>query len=372
MAGLYVHIPFCTSRCIYCGFYSTTLSSLQDRYIDAVCQEMMMREKVNLTTVYIGGGTPSTLSKENLDKLFLYINKVYGLSSSMIEGENALEITMECNPDDVCKPDFYLPPQVNRVSMGAQTFSDDRLRLLHRRHNAEEIRTAVSLLRHKGIRNISVDLMFGFPNETLEDWTSDLEEALKLDVEHISAYSLMYEKGTPLYRMQEEGKVKEISDDLSLQMYDALIDRLEAAGYEHYEISNFAKKGFRSKHNSSYWQQIPYIGIGAAAHSYDLKTRQWNVADIQAYIKGIEAGKRPFEKEVIDDDTRYDDIITTALRTKEGIDLKSLSLPYREYLLKQAENYITRHLLKIEGDKLSLTRKGIYISDSIMSDLMHV
>jgi len=372
MAGLYIHIPFCTSRCVYCGFYSTTLSSLQDRYVDAVCREMTMREKASLDTIYIGGGTPSVLSKENLDKLFLYINKVYEKPSHLSEGNECFEVTMECNPDDVCKPDFYLPPQVNRVSMGVQTFSDERLQFLHRRHNAEEARLAVAILHNKGIRNISIDLIFGFPNETLEDWTSDIEEALKLDVEHISAYSLMYEEGTPLYRMLKDGKIKEINEELSLLMYNTLIDRLEVAGYEHYEISNFAKKGFRSRHNSSYWHQIPYIGLGASAHSYDLKTRQWNVADIKEYISGIEAGKRPFEQEVIYESTRYDDLITTALRTREGLFLKDLQPHYREYLLKQAEKFITQDLLKIEGDKLSLTRKGIYISDSIMSDLMYV
>lgn len=372
MAGLYIHIPFCTSRCIYCGFYSTTLSSLQDRYVDAVCKEMRMREKTFLDTIYIGGGTPSILSKKNLDKLFLSLNKVYENPHGLPERNESLEATMECNPDDVCKPDFYLPPQVNRVSMGVQTFSDNRLQFLHRRHNAEEAKLAVDILRSKGIHNISIDLMFGFPNETLENWTSDIEEALKLNVEHISAYSLMYEEGTPLYRMLKEGKAKEINEDLSLLMYNTLIDRLEAAGYEHYEISNFAKKGFISRHNSSYWHQIPYIGLGAAAHSYDLKTRQWNVADIQKYIKGIEAGKRPFEEETIDNDTRYNDLITTALRTREGLSLKDIQPPYYEYLLKQAEKFITQNLLKIEDDKLSLTRKGIYVSDSIMSDLMYV
>jgi len=404
-----------------------------------------------ISTIYLGGGTPSLLSAANLHKLFIYINKVYGTDFHSAEDGSPMEITMECNPDDItpefCRTLRTLP--VNRISMGAQTFSDERLRFLHRRHTAEEVRTAVKRLRAIGIENISIDLMFGFPGETLKEWESDISECLALDVEHISAYSLMYEEGTLLHKMLVEHKISEIDDELSLQMYNTLIDRLTAAGFEHYEISNFAKKwtsgqadkqtsgqvntfnsysqssilnsqssilnpqfsilnsqssenpqslkpspipnspshslspipyplssleySFRSRHNSSYWHGIPYIGLGAAAHSYDILSRRWNVSDIKKYIESIERGKLPYESEVLDTNTRYNDAVMTSLRTKEGIDLNYIASAfgarYREYLLHNAQKNIALGNLVIEGDRLRLSRKGIYISDGITAGL---
>lgn len=374
MAGIYIHIPFCKTRCIYCGFYSTTLLDMRNEYIDAVCREMKLRKNYlnePISTIYLGGGTPSMLDEDNLNKLFLYINKVYSVNANA-------EITMECNPDDVT-PEFAniisrLP--INRVSMGAQTFSDKRLALLHRRHNADEVSKAVMLLRKAGIHNISIDLMFGFPNESIEQWKEDIATALSLNVEHISAYSLMYEEGTPLWNMLKNGKIEEIDDDLSIAMYNELVSQLTASGYEHYEISNFAKPGFRSRHNSSYWHQVPYIGFGAAAHSFDMKSRQWNVADVRKYIKSINSNIIPMERETLDKDTIMNDIITTALRTSDGIDLKKvenmLGSEYSNQVVKNAAKHIDEGLLELKGGRLKLTKKGIYISDMIMSDIMIV
>lgn len=374
MAGIYIHIPFCKTRCIYCGFYSTTLLSIRNEYIDAVCREMKLRENYlnePVSTIYLGGGTPSLLDEDNLNKLFLYINNVYSVNADA-------EVTMECNPDDVT-PEFVnvisrMP--INRVSMGAQTFSDKRLALLHRRHNAGEVSKAVMLLRKAGIPNISIDLMFGFPNESLEQWKEDIAAALALNVEHISAYSLMYEEGTPLWNMLKNGKIKEIDDDLSLAMYNELVSQLTASEYEHYEISNFARPGFRSRHNSSYWHQVPYIGLGAAAHSFDMKSRQWNVADVRKYIKSINNNVIPMERETLDKDTIMNDIITTALRTSDGIDLKKvesmLGCEYSNHVVKNAARHIDEGLLELKDGRLKLTKKGIYISDMIMSDIMIV
>ena len=409
MSSLYIHIPFCVSRCIYCGFYSTTLLELQDRYVDALCREMDLRfsitsQQSSLSTIYLGGGTPSQLSANNLQKLFDKLSHLFPFSS-------LLEITMEVNPDDVteqfAKELQTLP--VNRVSMGVQTFSNDRLRFLHRRHTAEQIPIAIARLRKAGINNISIDLMFGFPGETMEEWQTDICKALELDIEHISAYSLMYEEGTPLYKMMvatEEGQKSEprvegslpltpINEDTEREMYYELIDRLEAAGYEHYEISNFAKRktqsqkkakgqgreSFRSRHNSNYWNGTYYIGIGAAAHSYYMSRgsrvegretlyRSWNVADLHAYIESIEKGVIPCEKEIINDDTRYNDIITTALRTREGIILPSLQPKYRHYLLDNARTALDNGLLVIENEHIHLTRAGLFVSDDVMSDLI--
>ncbi len=374
MAGIYIHIPFCKSRCIYCGFYSTTLLDLRKKYINAVCREMELRKnyiREPFSTIYLGGGTPSLLDEAELTKLFLYINNVYDVD------RNA-EITMECNPDDIT-PEFTnmlsrLP--INRVSMGAQTFADSRLRLLHRRHNSDEVKHAVKLLREAGIKNISIDLMFGFPDESLSQWKEDISAALALNVEHISAYSLMYEEDTPLWKMLDTGKVKEIDEELSLTMFKELVCQLTDAGYEHYEISNFARPGYRSRHNSSYWHQVPYIGLGAAAHSFALNSRQWNVADLKLYIEEINNGIIPMEREELDNDTTFNDIITTALRTSDGIDLNALETRlgkrYRNTLISAAGKHLEQGLLEIRHDRLRLTSEGIFISDMVMSDLMIV
>lgn len=364
MAGIYIHIPFCRSRCIYCGFYSTTELELRQRYVDALCKEMsIVCQKAPIKTIYLGGGTPSQLAISQLQQIFdaAYINN---------KVENDAEVTIECNPDDVTK-EFaeglrMLP--VNRVSMGAQTFNDQRLRFLHRRHTASQVFDAVDRLRDSGIQNISIDLMYGFPEETLSEWEDDIEKALSLEAEHLSAYCLMIEEGTPLYRMQTEP----MEEELERLMYERLIDKLTAIGYEHYEISNFAKPGFRSRHNSSYWDGTPYIGIGTSAHSYDIKSRSWNVANITQYIEGIEQGERLFEEELIDENTRYNDTITVALRTREGICLDHLSEKHRDYCLKNACRFIDDGLLHTNKHQLALTRKGLFVSDMIMSELVWV
>lgn len=380
MAGLYIHIPFCKSRCIYCAFYSTTALELRQRYVDALCREMeihpfSLSEGMGIDTIYLGGGTPSQLTSHQLHQLFIYINKVYSLTQH-------LETTIEVNPDDVT-PEFaatlsHLP--INRVSMGAQTFDDERLCFLRRRHTAAQVPEAVRLLRSAGIRNISIDLMYGFPNETFDDWQHDIDAALALDVEHLSAYCLSIEKGTTLYEQMRKEKsemrngeiINDKTEELERQMYELLMDKLTDAGYEHYEISNFAKPCYRSRHNSSYWHDVPYIGIGAAAHSYDCNSRQWNVADIHQYMAAIEQGTIPYERELLDVDTHYNDCITVALRTSDGLDLNSLTERHRSYCMTEAQRFLDGGLLHLRGNHLVLTRKGLFVSDYIMSALVIV
>ena len=378
MAGLYIHIPFCASRCIYCGFYSTTLMELRDRYVDALCQEMTLRQEAlvqqglplpSLDTIYIGGGTPSQLSPRHLKILFDHINKVFS--------NKATEVTIEMNPDDVTEEYAHALSQlsVNRVSMGAQTFDDTRLRFLNRRHNARQVPQAVKTLREAGISNISIDLMYGFPGETIDNWQDDITKALDLGVEHLSAYCLMIEEGTVLYEKMRNGeneRMRECDEELERQMYYTLTERLKAAGYEHYEISNFALPGRRSRHNSSYWTDLPYIGLGAAAHSYDGRSRCWNVADIRQYINGIENGSPVIDQEWLNDDSRYNDRVMLSLRTCEGVDLSTLQPADRTYLLSLAQKYIGNRLLIAEGDHLRLSNEGLFVSDMIMSDLMKV
>ena len=379
MAGLYLHVPFCSSKCSYCAFYSVTNNQLKQDYIEAVCKELYLRKhffqdihlKNNqfdpvVNTVYFGGGTPSCLDESNFEKIF---NAIYDCFGSSFE-----EVTIECNPDDITLPYAKtLKKYANRISLGIQTFNNDQLKLINRRHNAEEAINAVNIIKEVGISNISIDLIFGFPKETLADWLFDINQAIKLDVQHVSAYSLMFEEGTKLYHLLQKEKIEQVSEELSVEMYDVLIDKLSEAGLVQYEISNFAKPGFESRHNSSYWNETPYLGVGPSAHSYNLSTRSWNVSNVSQYVKSISKDILPLEEEQIDEITRYNDLITTALRTKEGIHLNTLQEDYAQYLLEQSSEFIKEGtMIKTSDNRLALTRKGYYISDAIMAELIKV
>ena len=374
MAGLYIHIPFCASRCIYCGFYSTTRLDLRQQYVDALIRELVevgkskMLKDDSISTVYLGGGTPSQLTIPQLRQLFdaIYIyNKV----------ESGAEVTVEMNPDDVSVPyaDTLRQLGINRVSMGAQTFDDERLRWLNRRHTVAQVGQAVTILRAAGIRNISIDLMYGFPDETIDDFVRDIDEAIKLDVEHISAYCLMIEEGTELYRRYGDKRVREYDDskeETERKMYELLIDKLTAAGYEHYEISNFARPGFRSRHNSSYWTGVPYIGLGAAAHSFDGHLRSWNVSDIRQYIAAVNRDERLNEEEELSATDFYNERVMLGLRTCEGVDLSALSDDERNYCIQEAQPFLSDDILLLTDNRLVLTRKGLFVSDYVISSLM--
>jgi oxygen-independent coproporphyrinogen-3 oxidase len=374
MAGLYIHIPFCASRCIYCGFYSTTRLDLRQQYVDALIRELVevgrskMLKDDSISTIYLGGGTPSQLTIPQLHQLFdaIYIyNKV----------ESDAEVTIEMNPDDVSVPyaDALRQLGINRVSMGAQTFDDERLRWLNRRHTVAQVGQAVKILRAAGIRNISIDLMYGFSNETIDDFVHDIDEVIKLDVEHISAYCLMIEEGTELYRRYGDKRVREYDDskeETERKMYELLIDKLTAAGYEHYEISNFARPSFRSRHNSSYWTGVPYIGLGAAAHSFDGHLRSWNVSDIRQYIAAVNRDERLNEEEVLSATDFYNERVMLGLRTCEGVDLSALSDDERNYCIQEAQPFLSDDILLLTDNRLVLTRKGLFVSDYVMSSLM--
>ena len=375
MAGIYIHIPFCKQRCNYCAFYSSTLYNIKEEYTNAVCQELRMRKEYTgndtIATIYFGGGTPSTLSAEQLHKICDTIYSTYNIVETP-------EVTIECNPDDLT-PQFLeqlrrLP--FNRISMGVQSFNDTQLKRLGRRHTAEGARQAVANARAAGYSNISIDLMFALPGSTAEDWQHDLESAIKLKPEHLSAYNLMYEEGTPLYRALQRGDFEELSEDENVTQFRMLITAMKNAGYRHYEISNFALPGRESRHNSSYWNDTPYIGCGAAAHSYNGTSREWNIADIKAYIEGINSGKRNFEIEHLTEEEHYNDTILTRLRTAEGLPLKwmkeKFSKKLNTYMLRAAEKEVALGNLKEEGENLSLTEKGIFISDAVIRELIYV
>ncbi len=375
MAGIYLHIPFCKTRCIYCDFYSTTRSELKTRYVRDLCSELEMRKEYlkeeRVETIYFGGGTPSQLEEGDFRQLFETIQKCYGM-------ESCHEITLEANPDDLSKEYLQMLSTLpfNRLSMGIQTFDDATLKLLKRRHDARTAIEAVDRCRQAGLSNISIDLIYGLPGETKERWENDLRQAIDLNVEHISAYHLIYEEDTPIYKMLKQHQVSEVDEDSSLEFFTLLIERLQKAGFEHYEISNFCRPGKHSRHNTSYWQGIPYLGCGPSAHSFDGMTREWNVSSIDLYIKGIEENRRAFEIEYLDQATRYNEFIITTIRTVWGTPIEKLKQTFGnelwEYCRKMAAPYLENGKLEEHDGALRLTREGIFISDSIMSDLLWV
>lgn len=375
MAGIYIHIPFCKRRCIYCDFFSTTQSDQKSTYVRALCEELRIRkdylQEEDIETIYLGGGTPSQLSQKELESIFTTIYNIYKVK------ENA-EITLEANPDDLT-PEYVsmlcqLP--INRISMGIQTFQENTLKLLHRRHTAQQAVEAFHRCREAGFQNISIDLMYGLPGETLETWIHDLKQAIDLHPEHISAYHLIYEEGTVLWKLREECQVKEADEDLSVSLFSTLINMLTQAGYQHYEISNFCLPGLHSQHNSSYWTGKNYLGCGPSAHSYNGVSRQWNVASLDKYMTSISSGQPDFELEELDLYTRYNDFVITSIRTCWGMPLSRLQTEYGEelyhYCLRMAKPHLEQGVLQLQDEVLKLTSKGIFVSDGIMSDLLWV
>ena len=375
MAGIYIHVPFCKTRCAYCDFFSTTLHDMKSRYVDALCQELIMRRNylhdAPIGTLYFGGGTPSQLSENDFHSIFNQIEKVYGL-------EACEEITLEANPDDLTDDyvEMLTTLPFNRISMGIQTFHEPTLQLIGRRHTAQEAIEAVHRCQQQGFTNISIDLIYGLPGETLEQWKEDLLMAFSLKVQHISAYHLTYEQGTRLWQMLQRKEICEVDEDTSIELFRILCEEMQKAGYEHYEISNFALPNFRSRHNSAYWHEVPYLGCGPGAHSFDGDSREWNVSSLPKYIEALEQGQRNYEQETLDKDTRYNEFIMTRLRTCEGFSLSDLQQrfgqAYHDYCLHLATPYMRQGLLLQKENTLRLSREGIFVSDDIISDLMRV
>ncbi len=364
MAGIYIHIPFCKKRCLYCDFFSTTYLPEKQEYIQSVCQELEDRknylEQQPVRTIYFGGGTPSLLSPSDFAMIFRQIQH----SFKTITWE---EVTFEANPDDLM-PEYItalseLP--FNRISIGIQSFNDNELRFLNRRHNAASAIKAVKDCQAAGFNNISIDLMYGLPGQTLTSWKDNLQQAIDLQVQHISAYHLIYEEDTALYRLLETGKINPADEELSVSMFSEMIQMLTSAGFIQYEISNFGKPGYFSQHNASYWTGEYYLGIGASAHSFNGKSRQWN---------GKELYNRTVTSELIDAKTAYNEYIITHLRTMWGIDLDELTTTFgtlrSAYCLQQAKKHIENHRLTIVENHLKLSSEGLFVSDGIMSDLM--
>ena len=413
--GIYVHVPFCRSRCAYCDFFSTIREEMAASYVEALCREITARRHelphAHVRTIYFGGGTPSLLSPALLRQVLETIYEHYDVDAEA-------EVTLEMNPDDwpftvsPCKDEEVSAARddsdltallhqgtagkgrFNRVSLGIQSFDDALLRLVRRRHDAATAIQVVRALQHEGIDNISIDLIYGLPGQTMAQWEHDLDTTFSLGVQHLSAYALSYESGTLLTRWRDEGLVREVTDEQSVKMYERLCQRAREAGFEHYEISNFARPGFHSRHNSSYWTGAPYLGFGPGAHSYDgLRTRRANRPTLDEYIsywsspfaggldddlstKLCEETVPVVTVERLTDDELYDEAVMCGLRTSRGIRLEDISKRFGpdrlSYLRRMAEPHLrTGHLVEEDGH-LRLSESAIMISDDIMSDLMAI
>ena len=356
MAGIYVHIPFCKKRCLYCDFFSTTLLARRKEYVAALLQEIAQRKdeaSEPVRTIYIGGGTPSCLDAEDIRRIL-----------NAIGSTDATEITMELNPGDATEEYMHAlrAAGINRLSIGIQSFQDELLQTIGRRHDRLQAIQAVQMAQEAGFENLSIDLMYALPCQTMGQWKADIETALRLNIQHISCYGLMYEQGTTLTKMKEDGRITPIDEDTENAMYDYLCEQLQQAGFVHYEVSNFALPGYEAKHNSAYWDHTPYIGVGAGAHSYIAPVRSWNPSDLNAYIAGITAHNLQRESETLSEEDLYNERIMLGLRTNQGIPQTLLRTDIR--------SYTEAGLLTVQDGRVIATQKGIHILNCIIEELM--
>ena len=371
--GIYLHIPFCKQACHYCDFHFSTSLKKKGDLVDALCKELILRkDEINgkVETIYFGGGTPSLLTSEELQQIFKTIYANYTIA------ENP-EITLEANPDDLTHLQIteLSNSPINRLSIGIQSFFEEDLKLMNRAHNSSEALDCIKEAK-KYFKNISIDLIYGIPGMSKERWMKNLEIALELDVPHLSCYALTVEPRTALKKFIDKGIVPPVDEEMAKQHYEILVEETEKAGLDNYEFSNFGKPGFESRNNTAYWEGKPYLGIGPSAHSYDGKSRSWNVANNSRYIKSISAGELPLEREILSKENKYNEYIMTGLRTKKGVSLKKIEEEfgknYSEYLLEQAESHLQNELLILENQTLKVSKKGKFLSDGIASDLFWI
>ena len=373
MAGIYIHIPFCKKLCFYCDFYHVVSVNDNSAFIDALLKEASLRkdylENEPVSTIYLGGGTPSVFSIKELETILNTLYKLFKVTDDC-------EITIELNPDDV--QSGYLEGlkshNINRISLGIQSWRDSDLKLMNRRHDAAQAVTALKKTLAAGFENVTIDLIYGIPGMTLQEWESNLDFSFSFDIKHLSAYHLTFEEGTVFGKMLEKGMISEIDEDDSAAQFNLLVEKAESAGFIQYEISNFGKPGYFSIHNSNYWKQVSYLGLGPSAHSFNGYSRQWNVRDLKGYIKSVNAGKSFFESEELDTKKRFNEYIMTSLRTMWGIDLEYVEGMFEkegyDYVMNLAGKFKNYGLMKLEKKSLVLTNQGKLISDNIISELM--
>ena len=373
MAGIYVHIPFCKKLCSYCDFYHIISAKDYSPFIKALLKEISIRKEYlsdeEISTIYLGGGTPSVFSIIELETILNHIYKNFKVTDDC-------ELTIELNPDDV-QP-VYLNGlknlNINRISMGIQSWRDSDLKMLNRRHDSAQAIQALKETLNAGFENVTIDLIYGIPGMSLKDWESNLDISFSFDLKHLSAYHLTFEPKTVFGKMLEKGLISEIEEEESALQFNLLIEKTEAAGFIHYEISNFGKPGYFSIHNSNYWKQVNYLGVGPSAHSFNRYSRQWNIRDLKDYIKAINSGKPFFESEELDSRTRFNEYIMTSLRTMWGIDLEYVEKMFEkegyDYVMNLAGKFRNYGLISLEKKSLVLTNQGKLISDNIISEFM--
>lgn len=367
MAGLYLHIPFCKQACSYCNFHFSTSLRRKNELVAALLSEIELRKDYlknePVETVYFGGGTPSLLQILDLESLIGRIRELFVL-------DEKAEITLETNPDDISedKLEAWKGMGINRLSIGVQSFFEEDLKWMNRAHNAKQ---AITSLRSavKKFNNITVDLIYGTPLLTNKRWKRNIDRAVNEGVVHLSCYALTVEPKTPLYKLIREQKTADIDPDKQSEQFVLLMQWMEQAGYEHYEISNFAKPGFMSRHNSAYWQGKKYLGLGPSAHSFDGESRQWNISNNNIYIDSIKRRVIPFEKEILTPTQQLNEYLMTSLRTIEGLDLNRVEDAMRNELQAASRKFIERGLMVKEGVHLKLTREGKLLADGIAAEL---
>jgi len=374
MAGIYIHVPYCRKLCHYCDFHRSLYTGDAVAFLNAVAREIDLREDYldneTIDTIYFGGGTPSVLKINELNFITEKIQQKFNVTDSA-------EITLEANPDDLDASYIYGLKHntvINRLSIGIQSFNDAELKLMNRRHNAPQARQSVREAKKAGFTNISIDLIYGIPGMTAEGWTKNLSQAMDLGITHISAYHLTFEPGTVFYEYLNEGKLIAPSEEQSLSQYEKLINMTQKNKFIHYEISNFAREGYLSRHNANYWKQKKYMGLGPSAHSYNIVSRQWNVADNKKYIDSINKGITCARKEILNKKTRFNDYLLTSLRTMWGIDMEYISgafgPEYSDYLEAGIIKFLSAATMIRNKSILTLTDKGKFISDYIISELI--
>jgi oxygen-independent coproporphyrinogen III oxidase len=373
LAGIYIHIPFCKQACTYCNFHFSVSLKNKVAFIDALIKEIYTTNDFisnkNISSIYFGGGTPSLLSKDDLRLVFDALQNNFTI-------EKDVEITLEANPDDVTKVNLEIWQSIgiNRLSIGLQSFNDEELIWMNRAHNAKESLLCLDLISASTISNFSVDLIYGSPFLSNEDLIKNFTIIAKRNIPHISCYALTVEGGTLLHKQIKENKSPHINTEKQAEQFQLLLSLMEQHDYEQYEISNFSKKGCRSKHNSSYWQGIPYFGFGPSAHSFNgYDKRRWNVASNGLYIQSIEKSIIPFEEETLTENDRINEYVMTALRTIEGVDLEKVSAEFGKEnearLLLQSEKYLKVNKLIVYQNNIMLTKKGKFFADGIAADL---
>jgi len=371
MPGIYIHIPFCLQACHYCDFHFSTNQKNKTSMVEMICREIEIRKDYfspqPVSTLYFGGGTPSLLENDELQKIMNTIHQNFTITESA-------EITLEANPDDLTKDKLETLKNngINRLSIGIQSFDDTQLHYMNRAHKSIQAENAVKWAQEVGFNNISIDLIYGIPSPGHSIWENDLKKALELNVQHISSYCLTIEPATVFGRKKEKGTLPPENEEYNAQQYEKLIERLELNGFEQYEISNFCKPGYVSKHNSSYWNDEYYLGIGPGAHSYNGESRQYNIENNVKYINSLTQGMIPCTSENLDLKTKANEYIMTKLRTKWGVDRTILKnkfgIPF-EFFQKTVEKYQELGFIKIENHLLKLTKKGLLFADKITEDL---